>query len=74
MTCHMGAIFGTLCFILFINDLPKCITNCKIALYADNTVLLFSARTSEDIQVNLQDDLDRAIKWFSENWLYRNII
>ncbi len=57
-----GSILGPLLFILFINDLPKCITNCKIALYADNTVLLFYAKTSEEIRVNIQEDLDRAIK------------
>ncbi len=44
-----GSILGPLRFILFINNLPKCITNCKIALYADDTVLLFSAKTSEEI-------------------------
>ncbi len=64
-----GSILGPLLFILFINDLPKCITNCKIALYADDTVLLLSAKTSEEIQVNIQEELDRAIKWFKENRL-----
>ncbi len=44
-----GSILGSLRFILFINDLPKCITNCKIALYANDTVLLFSAKTSKEI-------------------------
>ncbi len=57
-----GSILGPLLFILFINDLPKSITNRKIDLYADDTVLLFSAKTSEEIRVNLQEDLDRAIK------------
>ncbi len=65
-----GSILGPLLFNLFINDLPKCITNCKIAPYADDTVLLFSAKTSEEIRVNIQEDLDRAIKWFKENRLH----
>ncbi len=64
------SIFRPLLFILFINDLPKCITNCKIALYADDTVLLFSAKTSEEIRVNIQEDLDRTIKWFKDNRLH----
>ncbi len=68
-----GSILGLLLFILFINDLPKCITNCKIALYADDTVLLFSAKASEEIQVNIQEDLDRAIKWFKVNRLHLNV-
>ncbi len=68
-----GNILGPLLFILFIDDLPKRITNCKIALYADDTVLLFSAKTSEEIRVNIQEDLDRAIKWFKENRLHLNV-
>ncbi len=62
-----------LLFILFINNLPKCFTNCKIDLYADDTVLLFSAKTSEEIRVNIQEDQDRAIKWFKENRLHLNV-
>ncbi len=68
-----GSILGPLLFILFINDLPKCITNCTISLYADDTVLLFSAKISEEIRVNIQEDLDRAIKLFKENRLHLNV-
>ncbi len=68
-----GSQLGLLLFILFINDLPKCITNCKIALYADDTVLLFSAKTSEEIRVNIQEDLHRGIKQFKENRLHLNV-
>ncbi len=68
-----GSILGPLPFILLINNRPKCITNCKIALYADDTVLLFSAKTSEEIRVNIQEDPDRAIKWFKETRLHLNV-
>ncbi len=56
-----GSILGPLLFITFTDDLPKCITNCKIALCADDTVLLFSGKTSDEIRVNLYKDLDRMI-------------
>ncbi len=72
MACPREHIRALL-FILFINDLPKCITNCKIALYPDDTVLLFSAKISEEIWANIQDDLDRAIKCFKENRLHLNV-
>ncbi len=29
--------------------------------------------TSEEIRVNIQEDLDRAIKWFKENRLHINV-
>ncbi len=66
-------VLGPLLFILFISDLPKCITNCKISLYAYDTVLLFSAEISEEIRVNIQDDLDRAIIWFTKNIFHLNV-
>ncbi len=68
-----GSILGPLLFIISINDLPKCITNCKIALYADDTVLLFSAKSSEEIRENIHEDPDRAIKFFKENRLHLNV-
>ena len=67
-----GSILGPLLFILFINDLPQCILNCKIGLYADDTVLLFSAKTVKEIETNLQADLNRAQDWFRINRLHLN--
>ncbi len=36
-------------------------------------LLLFSAKTSEEIRVNIQEDLDRAIQRFKENRLHLNV-
>ncbi len=46
---------------------------CKITLYTDDTVLLFSAKTTEEIQVYFQDDKNRAMKRFKENRLHLNV-
>ncbi len=68
-----GSILGPLLFILLINDLPKCINSCTIAHYVNDTVLRLSAKSSEEVWVNLQEDLDRAIKWNETKRIHLNV-
>ena len=37
-----GSILGPLLFIMFFNDFPECLTNSKVIMYADDTVICFS--------------------------------
>ncbi len=67
-----GSILGPLLFIMFVNDLPKSIRKCKIALYADDTVLMCPGKTATEVQEILQDDLNRAQKWLKDNRLHLN--
>ena len=41
-----GSILGPLLFIFFINDVPKVIKHCRIGLYADDTVLMYSSKNT----------------------------
>ena len=51
-----GSIFGTLLFILFINDLPLENIKCNIDMYAD-----------DEIERSLNEDLNTVNKWCIQN-------
>ena len=58
-----GSILGPLLFALFINDLPKVLTKCQILMYADDTVVYFSAADSQVIADTLTNELVLVNKW-----------
>ena len=68
VTCGVpqGSVCGPL-FLLYINDITSSLKNCKVSLYADDTVLYI---THHDIQVALgllQQDLDSLYAWCKKN-------
>ena len=48
-------------------------TKTKLILYADDTVVYYSAKTLEEIIKTLNDDLQELGKWFKKNNLVINI-
>ena len=48
-----GSILGRLLFLIYINDLPKCLNHSKSILYADDTLLYYSAKTSKLILIQI---------------------
>ena len=74
ITCGVpqGSLLGPLLFIIYINDLVDSVKTCKIQLYADDTVLYFSHRSSHIIQQTLQTELENVNKWMSRNKLTVN--
>ena len=60
-----GTVLGPLLFLIFINDIGDDITS-KIRLFADDCLLYNVVETSENVR-NLQEDLDRLVKW-AETW------
>ena len=67
-----GSILGPLCFIFYINDLPECVTDCNINMYADDTIIYFAAKSKTEIEITLQNDLNRVSDWMKENRLIVN--
>ena len=64
---EQGIVFGSLRFILQINDLPSPLKHCTVKLYADDLKVYFHF-TPNLWMDSLQRDLDVIIKWANE-WL-----
>ena len=64
-----GSILGPLLFILYTNDLPSVLKNCKCEKYADDTTLYCKAKTVAEAEQILQDNLNLLENWFHTNRL-----
>ena len=60
-----GAVLGPILFLIYINDLEDGVTG-KILKFAEDTKLFTKTKEIGDKQ-NLQDDIDKLVKW-SEKW------
>ena len=60
-----GSVLGPTLFLVYINDLEEGVTG-KILKFADDTKLFRKVKEIGDKQ-NLQDDIDKFVKW-SEKW------
>ena len=67
-----GSLLGPLLFVLYINDLPQCLENCSINMYADNTVMYFTNLCTSEIDRVVQDDLNRVVQWMESGRVILN--
>ena len=74
ITCGVpqGSVCGPLLFLLYINDISHVLRNCKVSLYADDTVLYYSSSNLIEMVNNVQSDLHRLNEWCSSNKLTIN--
>ena len=57
-----GTVLAPFLFLVYINDLPTVINNCKTLTFADDTKIGLEISTANDT-TRLQDDLNQIIKW-----------
>ena len=67
-----GTILGPLLFIIYIYDLPNCLSNSEPRMYADDTHITFADNTIQDINTVLNEDLARVEEWLTANKLTLN--
>ena len=68
-----GFILGPLLFLLYINDVPNCLSNCQLRIYADDTHLTYAGFSADNIQSCLNDDIVNISNWLIENKLTLNM-
>ena len=61
------SVLGPLLFLIFINDLPNCVKQSKVVLYADDTARFFANKDVMTIERVLQEELNSLNNWFHEN-------
>ena len=75
LTCgvHQGTILGPLLFLLFFNDLPNCLLNCKPRMYAGDTHLTYASSNLENVQFCINEDLANVFNLLQVNKLTLNM-
>ena len=58
-----GTILGPLLFLLYINDLPNCLSHFVPRIYADDTHLTYSNGNIHSVQSSLKEDLLNINRW-----------
>ena len=62
-----GSILGPLLFIVYINDIPRCVKHCSVNMYADDTVLYLDGSTVHNLIFYINQDLQCLSEWLEDN-------
>ena len=64
-----GSVLGPLFFLLYINDIPKCITGADITLFTDDTSVLLGDGSLVKLKAKAEKCLKSLDEWFKSNKL-----
>ena len=67
-----GSILGPILFLLYVNDLPNVDKLVEFVLYADDTTILISSNSLNDLFINSNSILAKVAEWFACNRLSIN--
>ena len=68
-----GSILGPLLFIVYINDLPRCVKHCSVNMYADDTVFYLAGPTVDNLTFYINQDLQCLSERLEDNNLVLNV-
>ena len=64
-----GLNLGPLLFLLYINDLPNCLSSSNASMFADDTNISTCGKSVTEIQEHLNHDLENIHQWLLANKL-----
>ena len=67
-----GSILGPLLFLIYVNDLPKCLTSGQANMFAHNTNLFFNNVSYSELFKKANEDLHKVDSWLTANKLTLN--
>ena len=59
-------------FFIYVNDLSNCLERWQVVMYADDTMIYFSAHCCQNIEYRLNADLTNVVEWINNNYQTSN--
>ena len=68
-----GSILGPLLYLIYVNDFYACLNKSSCILFADDTTMIVTAKSYEDLFHFANDDLIQLYSWLCANKLTINL-